>query len=63
MTDPGGEPLFVRAAANPIISPRDLPYNANAVFNPAPPRSTERRSCYFGSRICGHLVALRGPQR
>ena len=34
MTDPGGEPLFVRAAANPIISPRDLPYNANAVFNP-----------------------------
>ena len=34
MTDPGGDPLFVRVPANPIITPGDLPYRANAVFNP-----------------------------
>jgi predicted GH43/DUF377 family glycosyl hydrolase len=34
MTDPGGDPLFVRVPANPIITPSDLPYRANAVFNP-----------------------------
>ncbi|MGD0019752.1 MAG: glycosidase [Candidatus Limnocylindrales bacterium] len=34
MTDPGWEPLFVRVPANPIIVPGDLPYRANAVFNP-----------------------------
>jgi predicted GH43/DUF377 family glycosyl hydrolase len=34
MTDPRGEPLFVRVPTNPIIAPGDLPYPANAVFNP-----------------------------
>jgi len=35
MTESHREPLFVRAPANPIITPDDLPYAANAVFNPA----------------------------
>jgi predicted GH43/DUF377 family glycosyl hydrolase len=34
MSDPNREPLFVRVPANPIIAPSDLPYPANAVFNP-----------------------------
>jgi predicted GH43/DUF377 family glycosyl hydrolase len=34
MTNPGGEPLFVRVPTNPIITPSDVPYPANAVFNP-----------------------------
>jgi predicted GH43/DUF377 family glycosyl hydrolase len=34
MTDPGGDSLFVRVPANPIITPADVPYTANAVFNP-----------------------------
>ena len=38
MTDPGGEPLFVRVPANPIITPADVPYTANAVFNPGAAR-------------------------
>jgi predicted GH43/DUF377 family glycosyl hydrolase len=38
MIDTGGEPLFVRVPANPIITPGDLPYHANAVFNPGAAR-------------------------
>ena len=34
MTDLRRDPLFVRVPANPIITPDDLPYPANAVFNP-----------------------------
>ena len=38
MTMPGGEPLFQRHPANPIISASDLPYPANAVMNPGAAR-------------------------
>jgi len=34
MTDRSGGPLFERVPANPIITPGDVPYPANAVFNP-----------------------------
>jgi len=34
MTESRSEPLFIRAPANPVISPGDLPYAANAVLNP-----------------------------
>ncbi|HEX7497732.1 MAG TPA: hypothetical protein VF344_04630 [Candidatus Limnocylindrales bacterium] len=34
MTDRNGGPLFERVPANPIITAADVPYPANAVFNP-----------------------------
>ena len=46
MTDSSGEPLFVRVPANPIITPHDVPYPANAVFNPG-------AAVVDGGPICG----------
>ena len=34
----GREPLFVRSAANPILTAADVPYPANSVFNPGAAR-------------------------
>lgn len=34
----GRAPLFTRSPANPILTPTDLPYPANAVFNPGAAR-------------------------
>jgi predicted GH43/DUF377 family glycosyl hydrolase len=38
VSDHRPEPLFARVPANPIVVPADLPYPANAVFNPGAAR-------------------------
>ena len=60
----GPDPLFIRSPANPILTAADVPYPANAVFNPGAARvDGETRAARARGGHARHLAAPRRAQR
>ena len=55
---PAARPLFHRHAGNPIITAGQLPYAANAVFNPGAALVDGETSSWCGSRTCAGISHL-----